>query len=179
MSKPSATIVGYLAVVLCGLAVTFFMLATDPDFSLGALATRGFWIPFLGAMAVLIVVFAVILLVHSYTLRALHWFGGKFLAVAPAPLGAAAHWAARVARLFYGAILLCGVTAFGLSALIWHVQLSDSGDPTLRNPLFWLTWLGVMAGIMIAGIAGAVLLRYLVALSAIAHARLWKARDGS
>ncbi len=96
----------------------------------------------------------------------LRWAGGwilrrnesLFLTVAPQRFGAIA---VGIVRFYKTAALLCGLTAFAISLLIfgdrWPAGLSD---PALRNPLLWLTWLAVMTGIMAVGIVGGVLARY-------------------
>jgi hypothetical protein len=87
----------------------------------------------------------------------LHWLEAKFLAVAPAPFGG---WVVGLVCFFYAAALLCGLTAFVLSMMIWHTPWPPTGiyDPIFRNPLFWLTWLAVMTAIMMSSIVCAVVM---------------------
>ena len=77
-------------------------------------------------------------------------------------------------RFLYAAALLCGLTAFVLSVKSWHAPWPPSGfsDPILRNPLFWLTRLAVMAAIMLCIIFVGVLTRTALAFGL---ARLRKA----
>ena len=166
-----------LVFVLCGLVGMFVLEVTDPGFSLRQLASRDFWIPFLFATGFLIVTGTLLMLAHDYTFRGLHWLGARFYAVAPAPLGKATRWAARMAKLIYGAILLCGVTAFGVNLALWRVPHPGFADPMMRNPFFWATWFGLMTLIMMAGVIMAALFRFVVVLGVTAHRRLWKPRD--
>jgi hypothetical protein len=121
------------------------------------------WLLLLVFFTGLAVASALFVVLRHYTLRLLHWLSGKFLAAAPAPLVQAGRWAARGMHLIYGAALLCGGTALGLSVAIWRSSFPDWNDPLFRNPLFWLTWLGVMAAVMLLGIVLAVVARSVLA----------------
>jgi hypothetical protein len=82
-------------------------------------------------------------------------------------------------RFLYAAALLCGLTAFVLSIKTWHAPWPPSGfpDPILRNPLFWLTRLAVMAAIMLCIIFAGVLTRTALAFG-LARLRKAMAREG-
>jgi hypothetical protein len=81
---------------------------------------------------------------------------------------------------FYAAALLCGLTAFVLSVKCWHAPWPPSGfsDPILRDPLFWLTWLAVMAAIMLCIIFAAVLTRTVRAFGLGPLRKQWRAKGG-
>ena len=88
--------------VLCGVVGSFILFVIDPDFAFSQLASRDFWIPFLGGMAILAALGAILIPLHDYTFRALHWLGAKFVAAAPAPVAEAGRWLARGVRVIYG-----------------------------------------------------------------------------
>jgi hypothetical protein len=134
------------------------------------------WLLVLGVFAGLLVAAALYVVLRHYALKLLYWLGGKFLATAPLPLAHVGRWAARGVHLIYGAALLCGGTAFGLSIAIWRSSFPDWNDPLFKNPLFWLTWLCVMAAIMMLGIVLAVLARAALAFG-IAKLRKIRARE--
>jgi hypothetical protein len=76
-------------------------------------------------------------------------------------------------------LLRCGLTAFVLSVKSWHAPWPPSGfsDPILRNPLFWLTRLAVIAAIMLCIIFVGVLTRTALAFG-LAQLRQAMAREG-
>ncbi len=160
--------------VICGVVGSFILFVIDPDFAFSQLASRDFWIPFLGGMAILAALGAILIPLHDYTFRALHWLGAKFVAAAPAPVAEAGRWLARGVRVIYGAAALCGVVAFGLNLWLWGVQAPRLAGPLLKNPLFWLTWLGVMAALIACGYAVAIVFHFVVTLGVRAHEQLWK-----
>jgi hypothetical protein len=110
------------------------------------------------------------------TLTLLHWLEARFVALAPAPLGG---WVVGLLKFFYVAALFCGVTAFVLNISIWRAPWPRGGlsDPILWNPLFWLTWLGIMTAIMLCGIVGGVLARSALGLGLV-RLRKALAREG-
>ena len=69
---------------------------------------------------------------------------------------------------------MCGVVAFGLNLWLWGVQAPRLAGPLLKNPLFWLTWLGVMAALIACGYAVAIVFHFVVTLGVRAHEQLWK-----
>jgi hypothetical protein len=130
---------------------------------MGLLNDPNFWLAFLTVVAIIVGMTAAMLVLRSITLKILHWLEAKFIALAPALLG---RRIVGVIRFYYVAALFCGLTAFALSFVIWREPWPDAGlyDPILWNPLFWLTWLAVMAAIMLTGIVGGVLARYALTL---------------
>lgn len=125
---------------------------------MSALTDPTFWLAFFIVAAIIMVTGAVLVALRLLTLKLLHWLEAKFVALAPAPLGA---WVVGLFRFFYAAALLGGLTAFVLSVKIWRAPWPPSGfsDPILHDPLFWLTWLAVMTAIMLWGIVVGVLTR--------------------
>jgi hypothetical protein len=122
----------------------------------------------IGVFAAMAAITALFVVVCRFLIKLMRRLGDKFLGVAPPPLAKAGLFAAGVARFFYLAALFGGLTAFGIALAILHSSVpADLQDPVLRNPLLWLTWLGVMAALFICGIVGGLVLRVvLVALFA-------------
>lgn len=124
------------------------------------------WLLLLGVIAGMVMVVALFVVLRHYTLKFLRWLGGEFVAIAPAPLAEAGRWVGRGLHLIYVAALLCGGTSLGFAVLMWRGALfPDWSDPLFLNPLFWLTWLAVMAAIMMLGVVGAALMRTAVAFA--------------
>lgn len=131
-----------------------------------ALTDPTFWLALLTVVGVSAATVLVVVALRAAAFKAAHWLAEKIVAVAPAPYGG---WIVGVVRFFYVAALFGGLTAFGVSLAIWRVPWPPKpGDHAFLNPLFWLTWLTVMAAIMLSGIVLGVMVR-------AAFARLWTA----
>jgi hypothetical protein len=116
----------------------------------------------------------ILVVLRRDALKILHALGDEFVAVAPVPLAKSVRWVARGVKLLFGAALLGGTTALGLSVAIWHgASFPAWDDPLFKNPLFWLTWIGVMAALLMLGVVIGVSVRYALALG---MARLRKAQ---
>jgi hypothetical protein len=132
------------------------------------------WLVSLGLAAGFVAAVLIFIVLRRYALELSHWLGGKFVAVAPVPLAKSVRWAARGVKLIFCAALLCGGTALGLNVAIWHGSSFPAwNDPLFKNPLFWLTWIGVMAALLMLGVVIGVSVRYALALG---MARLRKAK---
>jgi hypothetical protein len=122
-----------------------------------ALRDPNVWLAVAVVLAILVSFTAVLLVLRHVTLKLLRWLVDEIVAVMPAPYG---RWIVAVARFYYVATLFGGLVAFGVSLAIWQVpSFPGFDDPTLKNPLFWLTCLAIMTAIMLVGIAGGVLAR--------------------
>ena len=143
---------------------------------MNALTVPTFWLAVCAVAAIIIVTGTATVALRHLTFMLLHWLATKIVALAPVPLGGRV---VGLFRFFYAAALVCGLTAFVLSFLIWRAPWPPSGiaDPILRNPLFWLTWLAVMTAITLLSILCGVLLRTSLVLG-LARLRKATAREG-
>jgi len=122
-----------------------------------------FWLAILVVAAVVVATAAVVLTLRYLTHKLLHWLEATIRTLAPAPVGG---FVIGLARFFSFAAVMCGFTAFVLSFVIWRAPWPPRGigDPIFWNPLFWVSWLAVMAAITLLGIVGAVLVRTMLTL---------------
>lgn len=125
---------------------------------MSALTDPTLWLAVVTVAAIIVVIGTATVALRYLAFQLLHGLAAKIIALAPVPLGG---WVVGLFRFFYAAALLCGLTAFVLSLKAWHAPWPPSGfsDPILRNPLFWLTWLGVMTAFMLCVIVVGVLTR--------------------
>ena len=146
-------------VALC-VGYSAYLVATDPDLSMPAAGLRDpmLWLTVFIVVAILGAIAAVMLALRYVTLKFLHWLERKFVAIAPAPYNS---WVVGFIRFFYVAVLLCGLTAFGVSLAIWRVPWprDASSMPIPGNPLFWLSWVALTLAIMFIGLVVGVLAR--------------------
>jgi hypothetical protein len=143
-----------------GIGYLIYLLGGDPDVSFAGLRDPVFWASAAGSIAVAALLVVLFIFIGRYTHKALHPLVAKFFAVTPVPMADASRKIAGVVKFLYVAALFWGINAYVYSLMLWRVSsLPSFGDPVLKNPLFWLTWLALTGALFAASIAAAILLR--------------------
>jgi hypothetical protein len=124
---------------------------SDPDLQLAIAVT----------LAIVVLTIAVCLVSRYAAQTVVRWFSNALSARLTARTFRSV---ASISNLIWGSVMIGGAASWGVTLAIWQVRIGDSlFDPLMRNPLFWLTWFAVTAGIGAVGIVCGLLLRYALA----------------